>query len=106
MGETNGGVGNVDVLAAGAAGPIRVHAQVFLVHLDIHVFGDLGQVWGDNRSRTDPQVLANDKFDSKNWRTGFGGGFQYRYSKDLGLRIEAGRSNERTLIYFSIGRGF
>lgn len=74
--------------------------------LDIHVFGDLGQVWGDNRSRTDPQVLANDKFDSKNWRTGFGGGFQYRYSKDLGLRIEAGRSNERTLIYFSIGRGF
>lgn len=74
--------------------------------LDVFGFGDGGQVWGDNRSQTDPMILANQKFDSKNWKGSFGGGLQYRYSKDFAARIEVGHSNERTLFYFSISRGF
>jgi hypothetical protein len=74
--------------------------------LDVFAFGDGGQVWGDNRSQTDPTILANQKFDSKNWRGSIGGGFQYRYSKDLAARIELGHSNERNLFYVSVSRGF
>jgi Omp85 superfamily domain len=74
--------------------------------LDVFAFGDAGQVWGDNRSRTDPQVLINDKFDSANWRFGIGGGVQYRISKGFAARIDIGHSNEATKVYFSVGRGF
>jgi len=74
--------------------------------LDVFAFGDAGQVWGDNRSKTDPAILANQDFSSSNYRAGAGGGFQYRYSKSLAGRVEVGRSHERTLIYFSISRGF
>ena len=74
--------------------------------LDVFGFGDAGQVWGDNRSQTDPTILANQDFDSKNWRASGGGGVQYRYSRSLAGRIEIGHSNERNLIYASITRGF
>ena len=74
--------------------------------LDVFGFGDAGQVWGDNRSQTDPTILANQEFDSKNWRASVGGGVQYRYSKSLAGRIEIGHSHERNLIYASITRGF
>ena len=74
--------------------------------LDVFAFGEAGQVWGDNRSRTDPAILANRDFDGKNWRASVGGGFQYRYSKSLAGRIEIGHSHERNLIYASITRGF
>jgi len=74
--------------------------------LDVFAFGDAGQVWGDNRSKTDPAILANQDFSSSNYRASAGGGFQYRYSKSLAGRVEVGRSHERTLIYFSISRGF
>jgi hypothetical protein len=74
--------------------------------LDVFAFGDAGQVWGDNRSQTDPTILGNRDFDSKNWRAGMGGGFQYRYSSRFAGRIEIGHSNERSLIYASITRGF
>lgn len=74
--------------------------------LDVFAFGDTGQVWGDNRSRTDPATGINRDFDSRNWRAGLGGGVQYRYSKSLAARVEIGHSNERNLIYFSISRGF
>jgi len=74
--------------------------------LDIVAFGDVGQVWGDNRSNTDPTVLRNDNFDSRNYRTGFGGGIQYRLSKSVAFRIEVGASNERTLPYFGLRPGF
>ncbi|HKR00496.1 MAG TPA: BamA/TamA family outer membrane protein [Pyrinomonadaceae bacterium] len=73
---------------------------------DLVVFADTGQVWGDNRSQSNPAVLMNKDFDSRNWRAGFGGSLQFRYSKNFALRIEAGASNERTLIYFSFSRGF
>ena len=74
--------------------------------LDVFGFGDAGQVWGDNRSQTDPGVLANKDFSSSNWRAGIGGGLQYRYSRAFAARIEVGHSHERTLIYVSISRGF
>ena len=74
--------------------------------LDIHVFGDGGQVWGDNRSKTDPQVLANNSFSSNKWRFGVGGGFTYRYNRAFAARIELGHSNESNLVYFSLTRGF
>jgi len=74
--------------------------------LDVFGFGDAGQVWGDNRSQTDPAILANKDFDSSNWRASVGGGLQYRYSRGFAGRIEIGHSHERNLIYFSITRGF
>jgi hypothetical protein len=74
--------------------------------LDVFGFGDAGQVWGDNRSQTDPAILANQDFDSRNWRASVGGGFQYRYSRGFAGRVEIGHSHERNLIYFSITRGF
>ena len=74
--------------------------------LDVFGFGDAGQVWGDNRSQTNPAILANQGFSSSNWRASVGGGFQYRYSKSLAGRIEIGHSFERNLIYASITRGF
>jgi surface antigen Omp85-like protein len=74
--------------------------------LDVFAFGDAGQVWGDNRSQTDPAIIANKDFSSSNYRASMGGGIQYRYSKSLAGRVEVGHSHERTLIYFSISRGF
>ncbi|HZF37443.1 MAG TPA: BamA/TamA family outer membrane protein [Blastocatellia bacterium] len=74
--------------------------------LDIHAFGDGGQVWGDNRSKTNPLVLANDKFIRPNWRFGVGGGFTYRYNRAFAVRIELGHSNETNLVYMSLTRGF
>jgi hypothetical protein len=74
--------------------------------IDIHGFGDGGQVWGDNRSNIDPVVLANDDFRSENWRFGVGGGITYRHSRALAFRIELGHSNESNRVYFSFTRGF
>ena len=74
--------------------------------IDVHGFGDGGQVWGDNRSNIDPVVLANDDFRSENWRFGVGGGITYRHNRGLAFRIELGHSNESNLVYFSFSRGF
>jgi hypothetical protein len=74
--------------------------------LDVFVFGDGGQVWGDNRSKTNAAILANDKFSSQNWRFAIGGGLQYRLSKSTGFRLEVGHSNEGNQVFFSVGRGF
>ena len=74
--------------------------------LDVFGFGEAGQVWGDNRSQTDLAILANQGFDSKNWRASVGGGLQYRYSRSLAAKVEVGHSHERNLIYVSLTRGF
>ncbi len=74
--------------------------------LDLFGFGDAGQVWGDNRSRTAPAILANQDFNWQVWKTSAGGGVQYRYSKSLAGRVELGHSNQRNLVYVSISRGF
>ena len=74
--------------------------------LDLIVFTDVGQVWGDNRSSVNPTILVNDDFDSRNYRTGFGGGIQYRINKSFAFRLEIGASNERILNYISLRPGF
>lgn len=74
--------------------------------VDVFAFGDGGQVWGDNRSTINPLILANDKFRSENWRFAIGGGAQYRWNKNLAVRVDIGHSNESTRVYFSLSRGF
>jgi len=74
--------------------------------VDVVGFADTGQVWGDARSQTNPIILKNDEFSNSNWHSGVGGGIQYRHSKSVAVRLEAGRSNERTLVYLSLSRGF
>jgi Omp85 superfamily domain len=74
--------------------------------VDVIVFGDAGQVWGDNRSKTDPAILLNDDFDSSNWRASFGGGLQYRHTKSLVVRVDVARTFERNHAYITLSRGF
>jgi outer membrane protein assembly factor BamA len=74
--------------------------------VDVFAFGDAGQVWGDNRSQTDPVVLSNDRFRSSNWRASVGGGAQYRISRAFAVRAEVGHSNEGNKFYLSFSRGF
>jgi hypothetical protein len=74
--------------------------------VDVFAFADSGQVWGDARSLTDPAILANQQLSSSRWRSGVGGGLQYRHSRGLAARLEAGRSNEGARIYASMSRGF
>jgi hypothetical protein len=74
--------------------------------LDLFAFGDAGEVWGDNRSGTDPAILANRDFRSKFIRGGLGGGVEFRYSRRLAGRIEIGHSYETTKVYLSLTRGF
>jgi hypothetical protein len=74
--------------------------------VDVFGFADSGQVWGDARSLVDPAILANQHFSSSNWRSGVGGGVQYRHSRSLAGRIEMGHSNEGNRIYVSMSRGF
>jgi outer membrane protein assembly factor BamA len=74
--------------------------------VDVFAFGDSGQVWGDARSTTDPVILANQHFSSSNWRSGVGGGLQYRHSSSLAGRVEIARSDEGTKFYVSMSRGF
>jgi hypothetical protein len=74
--------------------------------VDLFGFADSGQVWGDNRSTTNPVILANQHFSSSNWRSGTGGGVQYRHSRFLAGRFEVARSNEGALLYISLSRGF
>jgi outer membrane protein assembly factor BamA len=73
---------------------------------DIIAFGDGGQVWGDHRPNLPPAFRGNDEFNSSNWRFGAGFGVQYRYNKDFAVRLDYARTNERSMIYFSISRGF
>jgi hypothetical protein len=74
--------------------------------LDVFAFGDTGQVWGDNRSMIDPAIIANQGFASSNWKAAIGGGIQYRFSSNIAGRIEVGHSNERSIVYWSLTRGF
>jgi outer membrane protein assembly factor BamA len=74
--------------------------------IDLIGFGDAGQVWGDNRSTTDPTILGNDNFASRNWKAGIGGGVQYRHTKSLVVRFDVATSQDGPRLYFSISRGF
>ena len=61
--------------------------------IDLFGSADAGQVW-------------DDRFLPRSWHSGLGGGLQYRHSRAIAARIEASRSEERTLIYASLSRGF
>ncbi len=74
--------------------------------VDLVAFGDGGQVWGDNRPNLPTAFRGNDRFDSANWRFGMGGGVQYRYNKDFAVRLDYAHTNEKNMVYFSVGRGF
>jgi outer membrane protein assembly factor BamA len=74
--------------------------------LDLIGFGDAGQVWGDNRSSTDPTILGNNNFASRNWKAGIGGGIQYRHTKSLVARFDVATGQDGQRTYFSIARGF
>jgi hypothetical protein len=71
-----------------------VYAITGLRGVDVFASADTGQVWGDQ------------DFDSRNWESGFGGGLQYRHSRNIAARVEAARSHERVLLYASMSRGF
>jgi len=70
---------------------------------DVFGFADSGQVWGDARSSA---LAADHNFSSGKWRSGVGGGLQYRHSSALAARLEVSRSNEGARIYASLSRGF
>lgn len=74
--------------------------------VDVFVFVDNGKIWGDTRSTTNPAILKNDQFGDQPWRVGPGGGFQYRWNKSTAVRFDIGKTNERTMVYFSVSRGF
>ena len=74
--------------------------------VDVFAFADSGQTWGDARPLIDPSISAIQHFSSNAWRSGVGGGLQYRHSRGFAGRVEAARSNEGVKIYASISRGF
>jgi hypothetical protein len=74
--------------------------------IDLIGFGDSGQVWGDNRSTTDPTIVGNDSFASRNWKAGIGGAIQYRHTKSLAVRFDVAASQDGQRTYISVSRGF
>jgi outer membrane protein assembly factor BamA len=74
--------------------------------LDLIAFGDSGQVWGDNRSSTDPTILDHNNFASRNWKAGIGGGIEYRHTKSLAVRFDVATSQDGQNSYVSVSRGF
>ncbi len=74
--------------------------------IDAFASADAGQVWGDGRSDTDPVIVDNQRFHARDWRSGLGGGVQYRHSRALAVRVEMSRSPERSSLYASLTRGF
>jgi outer membrane protein assembly factor BamA len=83
-----------------------VWAQKETRGVDLFVFVDNGKVWGDSRSATNPLIVRNDKFGDQPLRVQPGFGFQYRYNKGFAARFDIAKSNERTMVYFSVSRGF
>ncbi|MEY3283746.1 MAG: hypothetical protein RIR86_1759 [Acidobacteriota bacterium] len=71
--------------------------------LDLIVFGDAGQVWGDNRPAA---AAAARQFANSDWRYALGGGVQYRLNRTTAFRIDIGRGREELRAFFSVSRGF
>jgi hypothetical protein len=74
--------------------------------LDLIGFGDSGQVWGHNRSTTDPTIMNHNNFASRNWKAGIGGAVQYRHTRSLAVRFDVATSQDGQHLYFSVSRGF
>jgi hypothetical protein len=71
-----------------------VYSMTGVRGIDLFASAETGQVWGGQ------------DFNSHNWESGLGGGLQYRHSRSIAARIEAGRSREHIAIYASLSRGF
>ena len=74
--------------------------------LDAFLFGDAGQVWGDNRFAASGASVQASRFASSNWRYALGGGVQYRLNKTTAFRVDIARGREDLRAFFSISRGF
>lgn len=83
-----------------------VYAKSETRGVDAILLTDGGQIWGDNRSKTDPTIIRNNDFNSSNWKIGAGAGVQFRLDKKTAFRLEVASSNESTRAYFSFARGF
>jgi outer membrane protein assembly factor BamA len=74
--------------------------------LDLIGFGDSGQVWGHNRSTTDPMIMGHNNFALRNWKASIGGAVQYRHTQSLAVRFDVATSQDGQRMYFSVSRGF
>jgi outer membrane protein assembly factor BamA len=74
--------------------------------IDLAALGDVGRVWGDTRSSSDPAILRNNEFSEAPWRAGYGGAVVFRYNKDVAIRMDFVHSPEKNIFYFSFSRGF
>jgi hypothetical protein len=63
--------------------------------VDLFASADTGQIWTDRG-----------EFSRSRWRSGLGGGVQYRHSHAMAARIEMSRGIEGTRTYVSLSRGF
>jgi hemolysin activation/secretion protein len=63
--------------------------------VDVFASADTGQVWMDRR-----------EFTQSGWRSGLGGGVQYRHSSAMAVRVEMSHGVEGTQTYFALSRGF
>jgi hypothetical protein len=71
-----------------------VRAMTGIRGIDAFISADAGQVWGGQ------------EFTPSHWRSGLGGGLQYRHSRSIAARVEVSRGHERTVVYASLSRGF
>jgi hypothetical protein len=63
--------------------------------VDLFASGDAGQTWTDRR-----------EFTRSRWRSGLGGGVQYRHSQTMAVRVETSHGVEGVQSYASLSRGF
>ena len=80
--------------------------------LDVILFGDAGQVWGNGYEIPVCPPLATfdpgigEDFDTDNFEVDAGVGFAVRLSKGFGLRFDYGHSNEEDTFRLVFARGF
>ena len=63
--------------------------------VDLFASADTGQIWSERR-----------EFGRNGWRSGLGGGVQYRHSHAMAARVEMSRGVEGIRTYASLSRGF
>jgi len=63
--------------------------------VDLFASADTGQTWTDRR-----------EFTRSRWRSGLGGGVQYRHSQTMAVRVEMSHGVEGIRSYASLSRGF
>lgn len=79
-----------------------IHRRSETRGVDAFVFGDAGQIWGDNR----PAAVSSRHLAAANWRYALGGGLQYRHNRTVAFRIEIAHGREDLRAFVSMTRGF